>query len=203
MWSQSVDNHVAAIFIASDSPKYKSCRVFLDDDLEMNATLTVLFTINEGLISIYLLYLLYSKTMQTEQEKLENQGLSIHFSQRDTKNMIDTARMRRCLFVGITSLLIQWLSMVVTIPVGFNHAVSICHLLNAVSVFVSFDGFMDDVKSCFYNNSDTDINNENNRGNIELTESQREYMARIMKAYHATPSRHRNITSLVIPNHQH
>ena len=53
---------LSSIKIASDDPQYKHCIVFMDSNMGINMVFIITFIINEGLISGYLLSLLYSKT---------------------------------------------------------------------------------------------------------------------------------------------
>ena len=184
-----------ALYLATDNEQYKCCRIFLENDIEMKTSLIGTFMVNEGLISIYLLYLLYSKTLNTEREQQENDQLSVHFSQRDTKNIINTKIMRRCIFFGLLSLLIQWSLILMAVLFVLNNALCICCccIFNVIPILLSFD--MENpikVLSPFCNtNTDAEGNIDNQIPETELTEiqSQREYMEKIMKAYYKVPSR--------------
>ena len=51
-------------------------------DIEIDIIMAITFIINEGGISLYLLYKLYENTKNREIEQQRNNRLSIHFSQR-------------------------------------------------------------------------------------------------------------------------
>ena len=200
-WSNAVDSRFSAILY---NEKYKCCRVSFDDNIELKTSVIITFMVNEGLISVYLLYLLYSKTINTEKEQQEHGQLSVHFSQRDTKNIINTKIMRRCIFFGMMLLLIQWSLILMAILFELNHALCICCccIFNTIPILVSFDMENPIKLLCPFCNDNTDTENNGDHGipQTELTQSQSEYMEKIMQAYYKVPSRQsRNI---VINNHR-
>ena len=141
-WTLSYNEAPVAIYIASDNPNYKTCTVYLDRNLEMDIFTVIAFIINEGVISIYLLYLLYSKTTNLERDQQENKELSIHFSQRDDGNVISTKIMRRCIFYGLLSLIIHCVNIVICVTTQFRFKIiffRLCVIANIMSILVSFD----------------------------------------------------------------
>ena len=201
-WSKAADSHFSAILFYQ---KYKSCRVFLDD--KMRTSVIITFMVNDGLISVYLLYLLYSKTMSTEREQQQNDQLSVHFSQRDTRSIINTQIMRRCILFGLLSLSMQWSFILMGVLFEFNHALSACCscIFNAIPILASFD-MQNPIKLlCPFCSTNTDTENnsdsETQQTELTVTQSQREYMNKIMKAYYKVPTRAQS-RNIVINNHR-
>ena len=150
----------------------KTC-LLAQTSFEADVNVVVTFILNEGVISIFLLYLLYSKTIGLETKQEDEQTLSLFYSQRDNK-LINTKIMRRCLFFGITALLIHWIFIVSYVFFKFRYLHQLSILANNVSILVSFD-----LNLC---------KNNNDNQQIEMTEHERsEYFNKIMKAYYSTP----------------
>ena len=184
------------IFYASDNHKYKFCWMFTDN-IEMDTIWIIVFITNEWIINIGLLFILYRKTKKLERYQRDNQHLSPHFSQRDNiLQMVNTKTMRRCIFGGLTAMIINVIGIGIYVVFHTNCLLGIGLIGTGLPVISTFDIKLEDI--CFGMNDDNNManvapaarNGDNEQGfGIELTEHQQQYLARIMAAYNKVPAR--------------
>ena len=173
---------------------HKYCAPAIENNMAADITFGVVFILNEGVIYIILLYLLYSKTNLLEKEQSANDHLSVFYSQRDDVPVINTKIMRRCIFFSLSSLIVQWTAICVFIKWNKGILFPLSQILSIVDILVSFDGIQIMRCKCFRNmtlkdKENNDNNNNAQNGIIELTESKEMYLNKIMNAYYSEPKR--------------
>ena len=187
------------IFYASNNHKYKFCWMFTDN-IEMDGIWIVVFISNEWIINLALLYLLYSKTKKLEQYQRENKELSPYFSQRDNiLQMVNTKTMKKCIFGGLTSMVVNMVGVSIYVTFHTNCLVGIGLIVTGLPVIMTFDISLDDVCCiglCLNGGNNVAVGDDNvenvygHEQGIEITRKQQEYLSRIMAAYHQVPRRY-------------
>ena len=165
----------------------RSCMLIKGSNMETDVNIIITSILNEGIISIFLLYLMYIKTNGLEIQQKNNDTLSVFYSQRDNATRINTKIMRRCLFFGLMALLTHWLAILLLVFVEFRYLFPLATIMNNMSILASFD--LDNPLSVCIGSNRNNTNDMQLDDQIEMTEFDRDqYLNKMMMMYYAEPS---------------
>ena len=159
-----------------DDDEYRLCWVPQEITAENLAILAIIKVLNDVILNIGLLYLLYHKTKQLEAYQLNNQRLSRHYSQRHN-NMINTKIMKRCIFCGITVFVLEILAVSLYVSHRTSYGLLIFSTLICMPIISSFD-----IACC-------NINNNNNQNASGLSMADQQYLQSVMAEFYRKPIR--------------